>query len=258
MKYPDIGLQGQMVLDKTFDAVNARYGDGNMPGHVASYPYHNVNHARYVMEGAVTLAHALRLSRHAIELVALSAAAHDVIRETEPNMTPEQLSAEWLSSTMKAVGYSAEERAITHGAIIATTATLDEHGVLIAKTQDIDADSEAGQIALCVASGDTRSLYAPDGPLIAHDYFRELSGLSGQETPKDLSGLREYQEGEVRLMMNYRYPHPVAEKLFARNRESIIAHHALLLRALEADAITTWRQVVELDTTYRNKSLYSR
>ncbi len=242
--------RSKRVIQSSLDEVTRRYGGDGQPGEIATYPYHNLDHARYVMDGAVQLATYLGLSHTAIEIAAMSGAAHDVIRESTPEATPEEASASWLTDVMRHEGYDQSDIDTMVGAIIATTASLNEHGVLTSQTESIKPDTEIGKVALCVASADLRSLYAPEGPLLAHRYFRELQGLSGNDTPSSLEGLRGYQVGEVSLVNDYRYPFAPAEELFAKDRADIIAHHAAVLAALDEGHITTWSDVIDLDTAY--------
>lgn len=250
MIYHDFSPTARQVIDATLDEVTRRYGDGVKPGSLASYPYHNLNHALSVMEGAIELSIHLNLSRAAIELAAMSGTAHDVIREHIDNVTPEQASAVWLGDTMRTYGYSDADISVTTAAILATTASLNEHGVLISQVHDIDRETESGKVALSVASADLRALYIANGPHAAHDYFRELRGLSGAEIPTSLDGLHEYQEGEVALTRAYRYPFAAAEELFASRRDSIVAHHQLILESLNAGKIHDWRDIEALDQAY--------
>lgn len=250
MIFHDFSPEAHQVIYTTLAEVAYRYGDGKRAGSLASYPYHNLSHAVAVMEGSIKLTTHLGLSRAAVELAAMSGAAHDVIRERSADATPEQASAAWLRDTMKSYDYGDDDILITTEAIIATTAALDEHGVLVAQIHDIDTRTDAGKVALSVASADMGALYRPDGPRIAHDYFRELQGLSGDEVPRTLEGLREYQEGEVVLTRDYRYPLDAAEKIFATRREHTVAHHARVLALLEDGQLTDWHELERLDTSY--------
>jgi len=246
----DFSPQAHQVIYTTLAEVAHRYGDGKKAGFIASYPYHNLSHALSVMEGSVELTRHLNLSQAAIELAAMSGAAHDVIRERIEDETPEQASAAWLHDTMKSYDYGDEDISVTTEAILATTASVDEHGILIAQTHSIDSGSEAGKVALSVASADLWSLYKPEGIRIAHDYFRELKGLAGAEVPTSLDGLREFEASEVVLLRDYRFPLATAEKLSATYREDAIAQHAFLLTLLEDGRIHDWQEIERLDTAY--------
>jgi len=246
----DFSPQAHQVIYTTLAEVAHRYGDGKKAGFIASYPYHNLSHALSVMEGSVELTRHLNLSQTAIELAAMSGAAHDVIRERVGSTTPEQASAAWLRDTMKSYDYGDKDISVTTDAILATTASLNEHGVLIAQTHTIDSETESGKVALSVASADMRSLYKPDGIRIAHDYFRELRGLSGADTPANLDGLLEYQEGEVVLTRDYQYPLAAAEELFTMHREDAVAQHAYILALLEEGRLADWQEIERLDTAY--------
>lgn len=242
--------KAQQVVDVTLREVARRYGSSDQDGSIASYPYHNLEHSVTVMEGAVLLASQLQLSKAAIELAALSGAAHDVIREHSEEMTPEGASAAWLRHVMHDQGYDTKDSDITTRAILGTTAQMLESGVIIQQTASFDTGSEADIVALCVASADLRALYMPSGPRAAHDYFRELRGLSGNEAPASLEGLRNYQLGEVALTRSYRYPLDMAETLFARDRDDIVAHHERLIDLLDRGVITSWDDIVRLDLEY--------
>ena len=250
MNRVDFSPRARQVIDITLSEVAHRYGDGINPGSIASCPYHNLEHSTAVMEGAVLLASRLHLSRAALELAALSGAAHDVIREHAEDMTPEEASAAWLRRVMLNNGYTIDDTTVTTRAILATTAQMLESGIVVQQTAGLNADSEANAVALCVASADLRALYMPTGPRAAHDYFRELRGLSGEEAPADLEGLRKYQLGEVALTSGYRYPLDVAEALFARDRDDIVAHHKRLIDLLDRGLISSWDDVVQLDLEY--------
>lgn len=250
MIFHDFSPQAHQVIYTTLAEVAYRYGDGKKAGFIASYPYHNLSHALSVMEGSIELTRHLNLSQAAIELAAMSGAAHDVIRERIGDTTPEQASAAWLHDVMKSYDYGDDDISVTTEAILATTASVDEHGMLIAQTHAIDSDSETGKVALSVASADLWSLYKPDGMRIAHNYFRELKGLSGSEVPISLDGLREFEASEVALLRDYCFPLAAAEKLSSTYREDAVAQHAYLLTLLEEGRLADWQEIERFDTTY--------
>lgn len=247
------------------DEVAARYGTGfpdAEPGMIDTPTYHNLQHSTRVAETAEKIAQELGLSRKSMLIAGMAGAAHDIIRERTTEKTAEQLSADWLGMAMIELGFATPDILTARKAILATTPIITPEGLMVGQQVETthfsdDFVSTDTLIAQCVASADLEALYAPDGPIVAHKYFMELQGLRPGETPPSIEALRDFQLRQVILMQHYRYPHPIAEKLFGKHREAVTAYHQMLFELIENGTITSWSQVTEMDQQFVDEQTQS-
>lgn len=246
------------IKQLALDEVAARYGTGlpdSEPGIIDNPAYHNLQHSKRVSEVSERMAQALGLSRSSVLIAGMAGAAHDIIRERMAEKTAEELSADWLEMAMTELGFATPDILTARKAILATTPIITPEGLMVGQQVESnhfrdDFISNDTLIAQCVTSADLEALYAPDGPIIAHKYFMELLGLQPGEAPTSIAALRDFQLRQVILMQHYRYPHPIAEQLFGKNRRLVTDYHQTLLELIENGTVTSWSQVAELDQRF--------
>ncbi|MGB2786956.1 MAG: HD domain-containing protein [Candidatus Saccharimonadaceae bacterium] len=253
------------IKQLALDEVAARYGTGlpdTEPGIIDNPAYHNLQHSTRVAETAEKIAQELGLSRKSMLIAGMAGAAHDIIRERTTEKTAEQLSADWLGMAMIELGFATPDIVTGRNAILATTPIITPEGLMVGQQVETthfsdDFVSTDTLIAQSVASADLEALYAPDGPIVAHKYFMELQGLQPGETPLSLEALRDFQLKQVILMRHYRYPHPVAEELFGKDRETVTAYHQMLFELIDNGTVTSWSQVAEMDRRFFDEQTQS-
>lgn len=246
------------IKQLALNEVAARYGMGlpdAEPGIIDNPAYHNLQHSKRVADTSENMAQALGLSRRSQFLAGMCGAAHDIIRERTAKKTAEQLSADWLEMAMTELGFATPDILIARNAILATTPIITPEGLMAGQQVETthfrdDRVSTDTLIAQCVASADLAALYAPDGPIVAHKYFMELRGMQPDETPPSIEALRDFQLKQVILMQHYRYPHPIAEDLFGKNRETVTAYHQMLFELIDNGSVTSWSQVAKMDQQF--------
>jgi hypothetical protein len=110
-------------------------------------------------------------------------------------------------------------------------------------------DRDAKLLGLGVVCGDFGELYTPEGPLLAHQYFREIKGMPReQEIPFD--EITDFQREQLQLLETYRYPHPTGEAILATHRRRVTAFAKTVLRGLESGIIDSWPELIARDTEF--------
>lgn len=250
-------LQGYLEIFGAEAVLHVRdyYGNGERtperckPGSEGDLAYHNLQHTLRVREASVAVAQVLGLSTYEQGLVRFAASAHDIVHgHGAARGDMERASALWATRSMDWATFPPEDTEAVRLAILGTEPLFDEKGAMAGQlaTNLEYPTARAEAIALSVACGDLASLYAPDGPRLGHDLYREYQGVGMLEVPA-LVGLLEFQHKQLHLLETYRFPVEAGEQLFTGLREPVIAYQAQLTGALANGEITDWSQVVAAD-----------
>lgn len=236
---------------ESLQIVEQRYGSGYpyFSGGQSPLCYHNRHHSEQVSQGAEVMCEALGLSRTAQAIGKLAGSAHDIV-QLKPRGIMEQESAEWLSEQMFSKSFNLPPMEIARLAILGTE-PMFEGGQLRQKVSELTYPSkEAELIAMSVACADLGELYAPLGPRLGHELYKEIKGVSPNRKPL-MQDFLEFQRGQVGLVRSYKFPHPKGEEVFGRLRSQVIEYHEDLLYHVEQGEITTWSEVIEADDNFR-------
>lgn len=234
------------IEEQTLRAVDAQYSTGypEYQGCREPWLYHNGYHARSVGRGALRIACAIGLSTDVARIGEIAGYAHDIYQ----GKGHESQSAEWLEDQLRQKGLS---KPVAHMAGLAVRGTqpLFADGVIVGQvaTRQGYPSHEAEQIGLAVASADLGTLYAPEGPLLARDLYREIYG---EQNPAIDAKLLAFQEGQMKLLDNYSYPLPQAERLLATHRPQVMRYSQQVLDQLERGDIESWEQLRAQDKAF--------
>lgn len=232
--------------EQTLRAVDARYSTGypEYRGGNELWLYHNGHHARSVGRGALRVARAAGLSSDVARIGEIAGYAHDIYQ----GKGHEDQSAEWLEAKLRQKGLS-KSVARMAGLAIRGTKPLFIDGVIAGQmaTRQQYPSYEAEQIALAVASADLGSLYIPEGPLLAHDLYRELHA---EQAPAIDERLLAFQQNQVKMLESYSYPLAQATKVLATHKPQVIKYSHKLLRQLERGDIDSWQQLRTQDEAF--------
>lgn len=253
-------LQGYLEIFSAEAVLHVRdyYGNGERspahfkPGSEGDLAYHNVQHTLRVREASVAVAHALGLSAYDQALVRFAASAHDIVHgHGAVRGDMERASALWATRSMDWATFPSEDIEAVRLAVLGTEPLFDENGAMVGQlaTSLKYPTARAEAIGLSVACGDLASLYAPDGPRLGHDLYREYQGVGMLGVPA-LEGLLDFQHKQLHLLQTYRFPVEAGEQLFAGLREPVIAYHAQLTGTLANGEITEWSQVTAADDDF--------
>lgn len=244
-------------LEKTgkdaLETVDRTYGDGyphNRRHGSHELAYHNGHHAREVGDTAFKLCTLLDMDPLVSGTARTAGYAHDIV-QLKGRGTDERESAQWIehelgrreivNPTLRTMGSLA----------IAGTEPLFSGGKLVGqKATELHYPSrEAELMAKGVASADLGELYQPQGPLLAHQLFREINGMA-QPDRLDMDKLTSFQRNQVELLERYRYPLPKAQQTLTSRKSQVVAFSTGILRQLEAGAFETWNEVIERDRAF--------
>lgn len=234
------------IEEQALRAVDARYGTGypEYQGCGEPWLYHNGHHARSVGRGALRVARAVGSSPDVARIGEIAGYAHDIYQ----GKGHESQSAEWLEGQLRRKGLS---KSVAHmaGLAIRGTQPLFANGVIVGQmaTRQQYPSHEAEQVGLAVASADLGTLYAPEGPLLSHDIYREIHG---EQDPAIDARLLAFQEGQMKLLDNYSYPLPQAEQLLATHRPEVMRYSRQVLDQLERGDIESWQQLRTQDEAF--------
>lgn len=236
---------------ESLQIVEQRYGSGYpyFSGGESPLCYHNRHHSQQVSQGAEVMCEALGLSRTAQAIGKLAGSAHDIV-QLKPRGIMEQESADWLTEKMFRKSFNLSPMKVASLAILGTE-PIFEGGRLRQKVSELTYPSkEAELIAMSVACADLGELYAPLGPRLGHELYKEIKGVPPNAKPP-MKDFLEFQKGQIGLVRSYRFPHPKGEEVFGGLRSEVIEYHEDLLYHLEQREITTWDQVMEADDNFR-------
>jgi hypothetical protein len=234
--------------------VENTYGSGYphyLNGEDGGLSYHNRHHSAFVRDGSEAMGHALGLTKEERAIAQVAGAAHDIV-QLKPRGVMEAESADWLATELRRRAF--DERIVQAGALaILGTEPVFAGGVLsqVASTQQYPSRS-AEQIAMSVACADLGELYAPTGPLVGHELYREMAGIEpGVEPP--MEGLIAFQRGQTVLTEEYQFPHPMGEQVFAALKPEVVAYSADVLQRLERGEIHSWDQLIVEDEAFMRR-----
>ena len=233
--------------------VDRNYGEGH-PRHRRrgshELSYHNGHHAREVGNTAFKLCTLLDMDQLVCETARSSGYAHDIV-QLRGRGTDERESAEWIEREL-ARGDTVHPALRTMGGLaILGTEPLFASGKLVGqKATELRYPShEAELMARSVASADLGELYQPQGPLLAHQLFREINGMAHPEQ-LDMDKLTAFQRNQIELLERYRYPLPKAQQTLAKRKPQVVAYSSDVLRDLEAGNIESWNELIERDRAF--------
>jgi len=234
------------IEEQTLSVVDARYSTGypEYRGSSEAWLYHNGHHARSVGRGALRVALAAGLSPDIARVSEVAGYAHDIYQ----GKGHEGQSAQWLEERLCRNGLP---KSLAHmaGLAIRGTQPLFTDGVIVGQmaTQQRYSSYEAEQVALAVASADLGTLYSPEGPLLAHDLYREIHS---EQNPAIDATLLAFQEGQMKLLDNFSYPLSQAGRLFATHRPQVMRYSKQVLGQLERGDIESWQQLRAQDEAF--------
>ena len=187
--------------------VEDRFGSGYPNYHGGEHgglAYHNHHHSWVVQKGVERMVDALGLSATERVIGGMAAAAHDIVQH-KPRGVMERESADWLAAAMRRSNVFPES-AIKMGvsAILGTEPIFENNRIVgqIASTQEYPSRI-AELIGKTVGCADLGELYASTGPLVAHDFYKEVQGIGQTQTPP-MDKLSDFQLGQVLLAETYR------------------------------------------------------
>jgi hypothetical protein len=245
-KLEEAGRDALAVVDKTYGEGYPRYR--RRGSHELSY--HNGHHAREVGNTAFKLCTLSGLDDLECETGRSAGYAHDIV-QLKGRGTDERESAEWLEHELGRRDMVAPTLRTMGAAAILGTEPLFEGGKLVGqKATTLRYPSKAAEtMAKSVASADLGELYAPQGPLLAHQLFREINGMA-QPRALPMDRLAAFQRNQVELLERYRYPLPKAERTLTRRKPQVIAYSTELIGKIERGEIESWQDIIELDQAF--------
>lgn len=235
------------IENDTLDTVDRKYSTGYPQYRGCSGEgllYHNGRHARSVGHGALRVAMAIDVSPEAAKIGEVAGYAHDIYQGKGHEMR----SRRWLEDQFRKKGLP-QPLAQMAGLAITGTEPIFSGGVISGQmaTKQRYASREAKQVALAVASADLGSLYMPEGPLLAHDLYREIHA---EQDPAIDDRLLEFQQTQVKMLESYSYPLAQATKVLATHKSQVMKYSHKLLRQLERGDIDTWQQLRAQDEAF--------
>lgn len=241
--------------------VTGKYGFGDeeadtlQPPSVQPLAYHNARHTLRVRNATRELAARQGLSHYDTELAVMIASAHDVYHDKEAGPSDEEKSAVWLMERMRPAGFTPEDMEIAHQAILGTQPLLDATGAFRGQQFTLTEflSERARDVALCIAAADLEALFAPHGPLVAHDLLKERLGVTSVDEPATLEGAVAFQHQQLELLSTYHPLYPELEQIFGGLRQEILDHHAGLLDDIKSGAVTTWKEIVVRDCEFAER-----
>lgn len=241
-----IAAEALTIVEDTYGSGYPLYRGGENGG----LAYHNRHHSEALQADTGRMCDALGLTRTERAIGRLAGAAHDIV-QLKPRGVMEQESAEWLEAEMHRRGVFPKD-VIRVGtlAILGTEPTF-ENGHLTGQvaTQLRYPSRSAELIAKSVAAADLGELYSPAGPLLGHELFKEIQGVTPGDEP-DMAQLIDFQREQVQLTERFRYPLPEAEAVFGKLRGEVVAYATEILDDLEQGNITSWDELIARDEAF--------
>lgn len=245
------------VGDKALALVNHRYGTG-FPDYCAgelSLGNHNGRHALLVGDGSARINEALGFERFDIELGRTAGRSHDLIQGKGRGID-ERESAEWAEAELRGQGLPPAKAKLARVGILATLPTFDDDGLSgqIVSTMEFDSLLEE-QFAKGLASADLGVFFTPFGLLDAHMLYAEMQGVGATDAP-DMDKFEEFARKQVVMAHRYKYPLPLAEKLFATHKPQVIRYAEHVYAQVLRGDIESWAPLIAQDTAfYRNPDM---
>lgn len=237
--------------------VEQQYGSGYphfAGGHQGGLAYHNLHHTQYVMQGSERMVSEMGLGRTAYLVAKAAAAAHDIV-QLKPRGVMEQESAAWLEDMLRL--QSVPPNAIRAGAlaILGTEPIIEGVRVVGQRVNSLSfPDRTTELVARSVAAADLAELYDPFGPYHGHRLWQEIKGRAPHED-FPMEGMIGFQENQVALVHDYRFPHPTAEKLFGRLKGAVVSHQEQILRELVRGTISSGDELLAADLAFAARQI---
>lgn len=238
---------------EALDVVDRTYGEGypkyrRRGSHELSY--HNGHHAREVGNTAFKLCTLSGLDTLERETGRTAGYAHDIV-QLKGRGADERESAEWVEAALARRDTVAPGLRTMASLAILGTEPLFEGGKLVGQKASTMRypSKDAEKMAKSVASADLGELYTPQGPLLAHQLFREINGMAH---PRSLSmdKLAAFQRNQVELLERYRFPLPRAERELTKRKPQVIAYSTDLIDKIESGEVESWNDIIELDQAF--------
>lgn len=243
--------------EAVYEIVDA-YGDSYMDdgqkvtvaGREATLPYHNIDHSWHTRVRALELAKATGLDEAGQRVAGLAGVAHDVM-QCKPRGEMERLSADWLAEQMRKDNFPEADITAAELAVLGTEPLLNESGDMIGQraTEQAYPTERARQIAYCVASADMAALYAPYGPRLSRDLFREICGLD-PEAPFPKQDFLHFQDRQLKLLQRYRFPLDMAETMWGCLRQEVVKYQLLVSAQVAKGDISSWDELAAADSEF--------
>jgi len=242
------------ISNEALAIVEAEFGSGYPFANAEpkqGLPYHNRRHSVAVRDGAGRMAAALGLSQAGVAISRTSGSIHDLVQLKDRGVM-ERESAEWMAATLEARGIFPSWAAEVGSLACEGTEPILEDGVVVGQmvSHQEYPSKEAEEVAMSVASADLGELYAPHGPLTSRDYFLELTKTPAGVTPPVDERLIGFQQKQVQLTQDFRYPHPMGEYLFGGLRGEVVNYNTQVLGQLQRGEIETWDDLLAQDYAF--------
>jgi len=242
----EVGQEALAVVDRTYGEGYPRYR--RRGSHELSY--HNGHHAREVGNTAFKLCTLSGLDTLESETGRTAGFAHDIV-QLKGRGTDERESAEWVERELGRRDIVAPGLRTMGALAILGTEPLFDGGKLVGQkaTTMRYPSKDAELMAKSVASADLGELYTPQGPLLAHQLFREINGMAQPRT-LSMDKLAAFQRNQVELLERYHYPLPKAERRLTKLKPQVIAYSTDLIGKIERGEIESWDGIIEHDQAF--------
>ncbi len=245
-------LATEAIATDALNIVEDQYGSGYPfynGGENGGLAYHNRHHSEFVQEGTGRMCDALGLSPTERAIGCVAAAAHDIV-QLKARGVMERESANWLEREMRRRELPGDAVRIGSLAIVGTEPLFDGSRLSGQVATELQYPSKSAElVAKSVACADLGELYAPAGPLLGHELYKEINGVAPGQEP-DMAKLTGFQRGQVALTDSYRYPLTEGEEVFGKLRGKVVAYSAEILDELERGNISSWSELIARDQAF--------
>ncbi len=244
-----IGCAALEIVDTRYSDGYPNFAGGALPA--SDMAYHNGYHGRQVGRDGGGVAEASGFSPAVVRLTKAAGNAHDLVQRKGRGID-EAESAAWLAEKLRRAGFSEATATIGSLAIIGTEPTFESGRLVGQKATTMEYPSkEAQQVAYSVASGDLGVLYAPIGPYMGHQLWREIQGVNPHDEPEfDIPKIAGFQGDQIKLLDTHQYPLPAARAVLATHEAEVRAYSEQVYNQLAAGEITSWQQLIDQDLAF--------
>lgn len=241
----EIEERGIKVVDRTYGSGYPAWKRGR-----CELSYHNGHHAREVGNTALQLCEAINLPKVETAVAHTAGYVHDLV-QLKGRGIDEHESAQWLDRELAETGLFPPHMRTMATLAIKGTEPIFSNGQLVGQqaTRQAYESKTARDLALSVASADLGELYAPQGPYLAHQLFREIQGMP-RETELPFEKMVGFQRNQIGLLERYKYPLPEAERSLTKNRSKVIKYSHDVLKKLEKGTIGSWEELIGHDLSF--------
>jgi hypothetical protein len=128
--------------------------------------------------------------------------------------------------------------------------TFDEDGLSGQAVNTMEFDSRfEEQFAKGVASADLSVFFTPFSPFDAHKLYAEMKGVGALDAP-DMDDFEEFTRKQVVMVHRYKYPLPLAGKIFATHKTQVIRYAEHVYAQVLRGDIETWDQLMAQDAAF--------